>query len=75
MAKSEKEKRNLLDSDVNELLRRCERARDAIARMSSANGRDAVNNRLAALRQRVDEISRVSLKFRLRQPFKLNHQA
>uniref|UniRef100_A0A0N5ABU1 Calponin-homology (CH) domain-containing protein n=1 Tax=Syphacia muris TaxID=451379 RepID=A0A0N5ABU1_9BILA len=61
VSKSEREKRNLLGADINDLLRKCGKARDAISRMSSASGRNAVNMRLASLRQRVDEIGRTPL--------------
>lgn len=39
----------------------CEIARNAIARMSHANGREAVNTRLTNLRERVNKIRKVDV--------------
>uniref|UniRef100_A0A915B0W3 Calponin-homology (CH) domain-containing protein n=1 Tax=Parascaris univalens TaxID=6257 RepID=A0A915B0W3_PARUN len=63
--RSERQKRNLMDADVNELIRRAEHARDGIARMASANGRETANTRLAELRRRIASLSRYSSGGRL----------
>ncbi|KHN86505.1 Nuclear anchorage protein 1 [Toxocara canis] len=65
VSRSERQKRNLMDADASELLRRAERARDAIARMASANGRETANTRLADLRRRITALSRYSVGGRL----------
>ncbi|MFH4982146.1 hypothetical protein AB6A40_008855 [Gnathostoma spinigerum] len=62
---SEEARRNLMNSDANNALRRCEHARDGIVRMSSSSGREIVNQRLAELRGRVNALSKYSLGGRL----------
>lgn len=50
-----------MDFGVDEKMQSCEIARNAIARMSHANGREAVNTRLTNLRERVNKIRKVDV--------------
>ncbi|VDK44324.1 unnamed protein product, partial [Anisakis simplex] len=63
--RSERQRRNLIDADANDLLRRAEHARDGIARMASANGRETAYTRLAELRHRMNALNRYSTGGRL----------